>query len=322
MNILCSTDHNYIMPTGVMLTSLLMHHAELKVHIHVMINQSVTETDRRSLHRVVSISTKADISFYLMEDKLFREFPIGENYQSAHITTMATYYRLYATKVLPQTIDKVLYLDGDIIVRSSLHQLWNIDMDDIPIGGVPDSTYSSVVHYNRLRYPVSQGYFNAGVLLINLKYWREHNVLCDFLQIVKEKKEVLACHDQDVLNYIFRKNKLLLPLKYNMQNCFLYRRDMVPLPWTFDEQIADGQKSPVIIHYVTAPKPWHSDCRHPYKQEFVKYRDMTEWKNMKEHRYYHGRSRLYWTVLRAAIRFGLSKVSNDPDTFYVSFSTN
>lgn len=318
MNILCSTDHNYIMPTGVMLTSLLMHQAGMEVHIHVMIDQSVTEADRNSLQRVVTSTPKADIAFYFMELSLFKDFPLGEDYQSQHIQSMAAYYRLYASKVLPHSVKKIIYLDGDIIVRDSLSQLWETDMGkEIPIAGVPDAENSTVGHYNRLRYPMELGYFNSGVLLINLDYWREHNVLEDFLRIISEKRPVLRCHDQDVLNYLFRENKLMLPVKYNMQNCFLYRRDLVPLPWTLNEQIAEGQQQPAIIHFVTTPKPWHSDCHHPYKAEFEYYRNRTEWRNMQEKRYYHGRRRLYWTIVKLAVRFGLSKPINDPDTYYI-----
>lgn len=317
MNILCSTDHHYIMPTSVMLTSLLSHNAESDIHIHVMIDQSVTETDCNSLRKVAATASNTFISFYLLEPELFVGFPLGEDYQSQHIQSMAAYYRLYASKVLPLSVNKIIYLDGDIIVRSSLRELWDTNLgDEIPIAGIPDAENSTVGHYNRLKYPMELGYFNSGVLLINLDYWRKHNVLDDFLNIISEKRPVLRCHDQDVLNYLFRENKLMLPVKYNMQNCFLYRRELVPLPWTLDDQIAEGQKQPVIIHFVTTPKPWHSDCHHPYKAEFEYYRNKTEWKDIREKRFYQGRRRLYWTVVKLAIKLGLSKPINDPDTFY------
>lgn len=299
-----------------MLMSLLENNDGSKVRVHVLVDAGVTDSQKESLQLIAS-QHGAFIAFYLMEDSLFADFPMGEAYQSQHINTMATYYRLYAHKALPEEVKKVIYLDGDIIVRHSLDDMWNTDMTDIPIAAIPDSETCSVAHYNRLRYPVEKGYFNAGVLLLNLDYWRKHDVLTDFLNVIREKRSVLRCHDQDVLNYLFRENKLMLPVKYNMQNCFLYRRELVPLPWTLDEQIAEGQKQPVIIHFVTTPKPWHSDCHHPYKAEFDYYRKKTEWSNMPEKRHYHGRSRLYWTIVKLAIRLGLSKPTNDPDTFYV-----
>ncbi len=315
MDILCSTDNNYIMPTGIMLTSLLVNNSGTDITIHVMIDNTVTEDSKKSLSSVTH-SYGARIEFYLMDKRLFDNFPLGKDYQSSHITTMATYYRLFAHKVLPPHLNKVIYLDGDIIVRHSLNDLWNIGMTNCPIAGVPDIQCYSVLHYNRLHYSMQLGYFNAGVLLINLEYWRNNSVLDDFIRVIDEKRSVLSCHDQDVLNYCFRENKMLLPIKYNMQTGFLYRRELVPLPWSLDYQIDEGQRDPAIIHFITFPKPWNSDCNHPYKPEFICYRNKTEWRNSKEHRHYHGRSRLYWAIVKTAIKLGISKQSNDPDTYF------
>lgn len=316
IEILVSTDNNYVMPTGVMLTSLFENNKNTNVGVHVMIDMQFSEEGKASLSKIVE-KYNGKIMFYTMNDDLFKDFPLGESFQSGHITSMTTYYRLFATDILPLTTQKVIYLDGDIIVRKSLKELWDTNVDDFPIAAVPDSETCSVRHYNRLRYSQTLGYFNAGVLVINLKYWREHNMKDKFCRIAREKHSMLSCHDQDILNYLFRNNKLNLPLKYNMQNCFLYRRDQVPLLWTFDRQIEEGQKDPVIIHFSACPKLWNSDSHHPYKREFQHYRSLTEWRDMREKRHYHGRSLLYWTVVRTAIRLGLSKPSNDPENYYI-----
>ena len=104
-------------------------------------------------------------------------------------------------------VNRIIYLDGDIIVRDSLRELWNTNIDGFPLASIPDTENCTVSHYNRLKYPQSLGYFNSGVLLINLQYWREHHVLNDFLQIVKEKRPILRCHDQDIMNLLFRETK-------------------------------------------------------------------------------------------------------------------
>lgn len=316
IEILVAADNNYVMPTGVMLTSLYENSKGENISIHLMTDGSFTEKSKNSLRKIVE-SRGSTISFYIMDNDLFRDFPLGEDYQSAHIVSMATYYRLFAAEVLPQTINKILYLDGDIIVRDSLRELWDTNIDGFPIAGVPDTENCTVSHYNRLRYPQSLGYFNCGVLLINLKYWRDHHLVNDFLQIVKEKRAILRCHDQDILNLLFCKNKVVLPLKYNMENCFFFCRERVPLTWVFDEQIIEGQQHPIIVHFSACPKLWNSDSRHPYKPEFVYYRNMTEWKKMREKRHYRGRHRFYWALVNFAIWIGWSDPSNNPDNFYV-----
>lgn len=316
MEILVTGDNNYVMPIGVMLTSLFENNKEDDISIHMMTNKEFTEKNQNSLRSIVE-NRGGQIAFYIMDDDLFRDFPLGEDYQSQHIISMAAYYRLFAAEILPQEIDRIIYFDGDIIVRDSLRELWNTNIDGFPLAAVPDTENCTVSHYNRLRYPQSLGYFNSGVLLINLQYWREHHVIKDFLQIVKEKRSILSCHDQDIMNWLFRENKIVLPIKYNMQNCFLYCRERVPLTYVFDEQIKEGQQHPVIVHFSACPKLWHKDSHHPYKAEFVYYRNMTEWKDMHEQRHYRGRHRFYWALVNFAIWTGWSAPSNNPDNFYV-----
>jgi lipopolysaccharide biosynthesis glycosyltransferase len=320
IEILVSGDNNYVMPIGVMLTSLFENSKEDSFSIHMMTDKEFTEKNRNSLRNIVE-NRGGSISFYVMDDNLFQDFPIGLDYQSQHITSMAAYYRLFAAEVLPLEVEKIIYLDGDIIVRDSLRELWSTNIERHPIAAVPDIENCTVIHYNRLRYPQSLGYFNSGVLLINLKYWREHHVLKDFLQIVRDKRPILRCHDQDIMNLLFRENKIVLPLKYNMENCFLFCREQVPLTYVFDEQIKEGQQHPVIVHFSACPKLWHKDSHHPYKAEFVYYRNMTEWKDMHEQRHYCGRHRFYWALVNFAIWIGWSAPNNNPDNYYVKAET-
>lgn len=125
---------------------------------------------------------------------------------------------LYLTEILPADIDKVIYLDGDILVVDKLVKLWNTSVENYAIAAVPDSYNNKIEHYNRLRYPQTLGYFNAGMLVVNLKYWREKQVLLKFFDYVKSNTERLRCHDQDVLNYLFKNSKLVLPIRYNVLN--------------------------------------------------------------------------------------------------------
>lgn len=200
-----------------------------------------------------------------MNAELFKNFPMSESYQTGHLSSMATYYRLYMTEVLPSFVSKVLYLDGDIIVRDSLKLLWNTDISGVAVAAVTDTANNTMMPYDFLRYSPSLGYFNAGVLLINLDYWRENRVLDTFLQFVREHPERLHSHDQDVLNYCFRNAKITLPIKYNVMTEFSKKDAHNWLSWEYEEQLEEAQKHPVIVHFAVAPKPWHSDCPNPYR---------------------------------------------------------
>ena len=284
IDIVCSTDDNYIMPTGVMLTSLFENNKGINVNIHLL-HGGLTDDHIEQITHQVNIYGQ-NIIFYRMDDNLFSDFPIGKSYQTDHVgSSMATYYRLFLSQILPDNIEKVIFLDGDILVLDSLKELWNIDMSDKAIAAVADSFNNEISHYNRLRYPQNQGYFNAGVLLINLKYWREHNVQSLFIDYVANYPERLACHDQDVLNYVFKDVKKELPFKYNMLNEYWFDVRYNMISWEYEKHILDGQKNPVIIHFTCIPKPWYKNCKHPYKKMFDKYKSMSLWSNVKEKRW-------------------------------------
>lgn len=87
---------------------------------------------------------------------------------------------------------------------------------------------------------------------------------------MKSNTERLRCHDQDVLNYLFKNSKLVLPIRYNVLNEYWFDLCYSLISWEFDEQILEAQAHPAIIHFTGIPKPWYKNCKHPWKKEFDK----------------------------------------------------
>lgn len=279
MDIVCSLDNNYVMPTGIMICSLCENNKGEKIVFHLL-SADISEDNKNRLRTLVA-KYHHELNFYHIDDKDFADFPINRPGQR-HIHSLATYYRLFLGKILPDTVQKVLYLDGDIIVRHSLKTLWNTDIENYAVAAVPDMDNNKIRPYERLHYSSAKGYFNAGVLLINIKYWREHNVLDKFYELVRTHPERLRCHDQDILNYIFRDRKLRLNVTYNFQQPFLYKAQYLEMSSDIINEINKVICDPVIIHYIMSEKPWFKDCSHPYKSEFKKYQALTEWRNVPE----------------------------------------
>lgn len=279
MDIVFSADTNYIMPAGVMMTSVCINNQDADITFHALIDESVTDEQKQQLEKVVDGNSRHRIAYYTMNASRFSTLPkLGE--VKAYIT-QATYYRLFLPEILSADIERALYLDGDIVVTGSLSELWNTQIDDCAVGGVADMS-EAIQEYSRLGYPSEYGYFNAGVLLINLKYWRENHVIDTFNKIMVETPEKIKFHDQDVLNISFFNSKKQLSLKYNLQNGFLYKKEF----WEFDGQkyeqsVIEAVKQPVIIHYSARIKPWFVDCENPLKEEWVKYYKKTQWRRNK-----------------------------------------
>lgn len=273
------------MPTGVMMKSVSVNNEDLDICFHVIIDESVSWWQKQQLKNVLKGCKRHYVKFHTFDDSLLDTFPrigeVKENY-----ITKATYYRLFITKILPDDIDRVLYLDGDIAVNKPLKDLWLTDLSGYGIAAVTDM--SEKQHdYQRLGYEKSLGYFNAGVLLINLKFWREHQLTDKFLDIIINHPEKIKLHDQDVLNIVFCRNKVNLPLAYNLQNGFMYKPELMELDYEkYKRQIEEAIDRRVIIHYSCSLKPWFKDCDNPLKDEWLKYLAMTKWRNCRLKRMY------------------------------------
>ncbi len=277
MHILLSTDSNYIMPSAVMITSVSINNANLDVTFHILIDGSVEENQKEQLKNSIN-NNKHHIVFHNIDRKLFERFPMVSGVK--HYITLATYYRLLIPSLLPEEIHKVIYLDGDMIVRRPLDKLWNTDIEKYAVGVVTDMEEDKH-DYKRLGYDKSFGYFNAGMLLINLDYWREHKLEDVFFKLIAEEPERIILHDQDVLNITLHDQKLNLTKRFNVQSGFLRKPEYSGLGNRYEEyknDIIEAIKDPTIVHYTDKFKPWHIEDSNPYGYEFMKYYKQTEWK--------------------------------------------
>lgn len=272
IDIVVCIDNKFVMPTGIMIHSICVNNPEVEIAFHVITNQVSDKNKKKLLDTIIPFHSKS-IAFYNVDGIDFSDVPRMEDGARLSITT---YYRLYLTEILPTTIQKVLYLDGDIIVRQSLKSLWDTDLTNIAIAATTDAHYHLDSYYERLGYPVDKGYFNAGVLLINLEYWREHHLLSAFKDFMKNHADRIVYHDQDVLNYVLQDSKKELPVKFNLQQGFLWRNK--PYPQKYIKEIKEAINDCVILHF-TGPNPWYKSCRHPYRSTFLKYKMSSAWKN-------------------------------------------
>ncbi len=276
IDIVICTDTNYIMPCGILFYSICKNNQMHDIVFHAVIDESVTDVDKESLNKTVN-QFNMIVEYHMVDGHLFDSFP---NLGTGVYVSKATYYRLYLTEILPKSIDKVLYLDCDMIVRKDIAPLWNIDISNVAVGVSADGWESKIQMYNRLQYPYIKGYFNAGMLLINLRYWREKDVLGRCLHFIKNHFKRIVSHDQDVLNYVLQDEKISVGITYNFLENYLYKSDVALYDyWKYKTEIDTVKNDPAIIHFV-ASKPWNKNCRNPYKDIFLQYKSETLWKGI------------------------------------------
>lgn len=278
INILCATDDKYAPYCGVMLTSLFENNKNNDINVFVFVGGPLRRTNQRRFAKLEK-QYRRQINFITIDDTIIRNYPIRTSDRLSRLT-LATYYRLLTADYLPESIDRVLYLDCDIIVMGDLSSLWNTDLCNKAVFAISDRLVFSVEQpQSRLNYPSDAGYFNAGVLLINLDYWRTNSIRKRSLDYLSTNYDRLLYYDQDVLNAVLWDKSGRLPLDYNFQINFLSKK--------FLDSVSDSDRGhilrvaehrPIIIHYISDIKPWSIlYYSMPFARVWMRYKKRSPW---------------------------------------------
>lgn len=266
-------DSNYVRHCAVTMVSLFENNKEETITVHILAND-LNERNKKILIGLAE-NYENKVCFYTPDAELLKGLTIRK---FSKRISMATYYRCILAEILPNDIDRLLYLDCDIVILGSIKSYWLTPLDGIGVAAVEDIGCKEEGRYEILKYPMEDSYFNAGVLMINLKYWREHHVGSACIEYYHKYPERILFNDQDLLNSILHKDKVLVNLYWNVQDGFYRNPKQMNQEWI--EKFGEVLKNPIILHY-TNRKPWDYDSQHPLRNEYFKYLDMTPWKGFR-----------------------------------------
>lgn len=302
MNIVLATDDNFVQHCCVAMTSVLLH--TKNVHFYIF-TEGISSNNEELLKNHVR-SLGGIIDFCIVDSRIVSQFPMPSN-ADAHIS-IATYYRLFSAEILPKEVEKIIYMDCDMVAMKDFVDLWNINIDGYAIGAVYQPlTDSQAKDKQRLLMDENAGYFNAGMLLVNLNYWRVNAVTERLLGFIKTNYSRIKQHDQDVLNAVLNKEVIPLDYTWNFTLPFFCIASLkFPTSIDYSEQITE----PANIHYVSAPKPWEYGCEHPLRKEYYRVLDKTPFKGEKPkfifRKYYNNVIRIKFLKLICTIdKFGI-----------------
>lgn len=264
IHIAYTINHGYVKYCGVTMLSATRTCPAQRFAFHVVAND-LTQADKDFLSRLAG-KEQATVSFYTVPEKLTSHYRVTWD---SNRLPMLVYYRCFLASLLPSEVEKVIYMDCDTIVLRSLQELWDTPLQDKAIAACRDEVRFKPERAERLMYDPSYGYFNGGVLLINLKYWREHHVEEALRTYYQEHPERIVYNDQDLLNAVLYDKKVMVSLRWNVQGMF-YKRKLV-LGKHYEAEHLDAALHPYVVHYTNRHKPWHLYCVHPYKEECRKY---------------------------------------------------
>lgn len=186
---------------------------------------------------------------------------------------ISTNYRLYMADVLPATLDRVLYVDCDMIVRRSLRELYDTPFDGNALLVSPDNpSYDPGNPPRKVQHMLRERYFNAGMLVVNLAYWRTADIAARCLALYTEAPQDYPFPDQDLLNVLLRDKVKYVSISYNCQtylfNPTYYAKPNKPRP---DKALLSD---PHIVHFMCRRKAWAPRTLHTYHEDYFKYSQM------------------------------------------------
>ena len=249
---------------AVCLTSLLANNQDLFFDV-VIVAQPTETLDQDKLRRSLNQFSNYTLRFITFSFPPDLSLPLIAHY------TLDTYTRLWIKDFFPDSVDRVLYLDADIVVVGSIAPLWSANLDGALMGAVDIPGSDQGVRLLGLRH--EDGYFNAGVLLIDLKQWRAIRAETIVIDYIRENADRIM-YDQDALNACFYACTKRLDYKWNVIRPFY--RDPSELPLK-PEELEKVRREAQIIHFNGGSKPWSYFCDHPRSADYRRYLLMTAW---------------------------------------------
>ena len=253
INVCISCDENYAKYASVVIASILYNaQDEDLLHFYVLDGDISSE----SKTKILSLKNikPCEIDFIKVDET---KLEIYKQINTHEYITLPTYYRLILSELLPD-VDKIIYLDCDTVVNTSLKDLFETDLAENIIAGVLDAR---VKHKKKWK---NSKYINAGMVVFDLDKIRKEDIEQKFVQFTKNNPEKIETGDQDIINYTLEGRIKILPDEWNVQvSGFASRTSFT--------------KRPKIIHYIGYYKPWVFGSCTFFKDLYFKYLQLTPW---------------------------------------------
>lgn len=268
MNILVTLDRNYLEPLRVMLGSMFMNHPHDSFDIY-MISEGLTIQDMNELTSFCHIH-RSRLHPVKMNEAIFQNAPSKRYYSKS------MYYRLLAAELLPGDLDKILYLDPDILIINHLSELYHLDLDDKLFAAASHTDnlgFSDMVNRLRLENYDAERYYNSGVLLMNLYRMREEVRKQTIFDYIEKNGKRLVLPDQDVLNALYGHQIVEVDETLwnfdsrHFERYYLQSKGLKDIDWIVENT--------AILHFCGKKKPWKKDYMDQFSLLYKHYQVLT-----------------------------------------------
>lgn len=266
MNIAVAFNSKFLRYAYVMLYSLFQHQGnDISIHCYLMHNE-LSDEDCKFITELIT-NFGGEATWYRIDASTL---PSG--CQTSSNFSIEIYYRLLLAELLPEDVDRILYLDADTIIQHSLNELYFTDFDGKLLCACTDwlqPNDTSSAWGKAFADLMAQGavYFNSGVLLLNIAELRKRYQCSDYMALYQTYDYQLTYFDQDLLNLMhWNEVKILDRYRYNLVAVWAY---MLKLP---TEQVHEA----IILHFATPSKPWlGQEAHYPVEKIWWEYARQT-----------------------------------------------
>lgn len=283
MNIVYASDDNFAEIMGVSMLSLFENNKDVEEIVVFILDDGIKQQNKTNLellakeyHRTITLIPLKGLKLKL-------------NNLSQQRGSISTFSRLFLSTLLPESCNKVLYLDCDTIVRHSIKPLYNTDFEDNIVCGVMDCI--SKQHRSKVGLADNATYINAGMMLIDLQAWRSHHIEDNIESIILKFNGRVPYADQGIINLALQGAIKIVHPQYNCISVYTafdfndlleYRQPSACLSST---EINEAKNDPTIAHFVTLfciSRPWMKNSVGPFFDEWKSYKQKSPWKNNPE----------------------------------------
>ena len=268
MNLLLTLDENYLPPCKVMLYSFFASNPN-ETDVTVYLLHSAIPNDKLDELAGFCSLFGAELKPITVDTALFESAPTSKRYPKE------MYYRLLSPLILPQDVERVLYLDPDMLIINPLRPLLELELRGKTFAAASHTGLTEMANeINHVRLDTEHEYFNSGVMLIDLNAARKLVTAEAVFHCVNEHEKELILPDQDVFNILYGDQTVPIDdviWNYDVRNYSKYlirsagRHD---LPWVMHNT--------AVLHFCGKNKPWHEDYKNPFGMLYLHYMNLTE----------------------------------------------
>lgn len=300
ISVVLAADDNYAQHAAVAMASVLANTAVPEQVAFWLIDDGISSRNKDKVRQTVA-RWHSRVSFLTIKNK-----ELEQGFVSGPISRTA-YFRLDIPDIVPADVERVIYLDCDLLVLDDIRLLWQTDLAGNPLGAAEDPGILTSAGKKRNKteafgWREEDSYFNSGVLVIDVAQWRVRDYAKQLRALLAKNR--YRHHDQDALNELFEGHWTPIPLRWNVIPPVFHLGWGVLKDTRARRQTLEALRDAAIVHYAGGYKPWEYDCKPGFNEKYYGYLHLSVFKDAvmpqpgknKSHSWSHEAARLRWAA--------------------------